>query len=101
MEAWLNTEIKSFAYPNGDYDERDLELLSENNYQIAFTTNPALETDDLGIYEVPRVSINTKGGKYENISRMLGLWHQYVQPVQQRFKSDRKNISVQVIDQYS
>ena len=101
LEAWLNTEIKSFAYPNGDYDERDLELLSENNYQIAFTTNPALETDDLGIYEVPRVSINTKGGKYENISRMLGLWHQYVQPVQQRFKSDRKNISVQVIDQYS
>lgn len=101
LESWLNTEVKSFAYPNGDYDERDLKLLSDNNYQMAFTTNPVLENHELGIYEMPRVSINTKGGKYENISRMLGLWHHYIQPIQHKFKSDHKKVSIQVIDQYS
>ena len=101
LEAWLNTEIKSFAYPNGDYDERDLEFLKKNNYQMAFTTNPEVENDQLGIYEIPRISINTKGGKFENISRMLGLWHKYIQPIQKKLKSDNKKVSVQVIDQYS
>ncbi len=101
LEAWLSTEIKSFAYPNGDYDDRDLEFLKENNYKMAFTTNPLVENDLQSIYEIPRISINTKGGKYENISRILGLWHQYIQPVHQRFKTDRKKVSICVIDQYS
>lgn len=101
LESWLNTEIKSFAYPNGDYDERDVKLLRNNGYKMAFTTNPNLTEENIGVYEIPRVSVNTKGGKYENISRMLGLWHQYIQPVQLKLKSDKKTIVVQIIDQYS
>lgn len=101
LESWLNTEIKSFAYPNGDYDERDVKLLRKNDYKMAFTTNPNLTKENIGVYEIPRVSVNTKGGKYENISRILGLWHQYIQPVQLKLKSDKKTIVVQIIDQYS
>ncbi|MFA9370778.1 MAG: polysaccharide deacetylase family protein [Labilibaculum antarcticum] len=101
LESWLNTKINSFAYPNGDYDERDFEFLRKNGYEMAFTTNPNLTQENMGAYEIPRVSINTMGGKYENISRMLGLWHQYIQPLQLILKSDKKTLVVQIIDQYS
>jgi peptidoglycan/xylan/chitin deacetylase (PgdA/CDA1 family) len=101
LESWLNTEINSFVYPNGDYDERDFEFLRKNGYKMAFTTSPNLTKENIGVYEIPRVSINTMGGKYENISRMLGLWHQYIQPVQLKLKLDKKTLVVQVIDQYS
>jgi len=98
---WLQTDINSFAYPNGDYDERDFEFLKINDYKMAFTTSPNLMKENIGVYEIPRVSINSKGGKYENISRLLGLWHQYVQPVQLKLKSEKKTFVVQIMDQYS
>ncbi|WP_461642058.1 polysaccharide deacetylase family protein [Labilibaculum euxinus] len=100
LESWLKTEINSFAYPNGDYDERDFEFLKKNGYKMAFTTSPDLSRKNNGMYEIPRVSINTKGGKYENIARMLGLWHQYIQPLQLKLKSENRKVSVQIIDQY-
>jgi len=86
LERWLNTKISSFAFPNGNYGERDLNLLKKHGYKMAFTTNPNLMNRG-SVYEIPRVSINTKGGRYENICRMLGLWHQYVQPLQLKLKS--------------
>lgn len=101
LEGWLKTEINSFAYPNGDYDKRDLEFLKKNGYKMAFTTSPDLSQENIGVFEIPRISINTKGGKYENISRMLGLWHQYIQPLQFKLKSDKRKVHVQIIDSYS
>lgn len=101
LETWLNTKITSFAYPNGDYDKRDFELLKKNGYQIAFTTNPDITSKNISLLETPRISMNTDGGNNENISRMLGLWHQYIQPLQYKFKSNQKHVTVEVIDQYS
>ncbi|RUT77878.1 polysaccharide deacetylase family protein [Ancylomarina longa] len=86
LERWLNTSINSFAFPNGDYDARDLNLLREHGYKMAFTTNPNLLNRG-SVFEMPRISMNTKGGRYENICRMLGLWHKYVKPIQIRLKS--------------
>lgn len=79
LEKWLDTEIQSFSYPNGDFDQRDINLLKECGYKMAFTTNPNLSiTGDA--FQIPRVSINSNGGTYENIARMLGVWHRFVQP---------------------
>lgn len=101
LENWLQTDINSFAYPNGDYDKRDLKFLKKNGYKMAFTTSPDLSQENIGVYEIPRVSINTKGGKYENISRMLGLWHRYIQALQIKLKSNKRKVYVQIIDSYS
>ncbi|PKQ63107.1 hypothetical protein BZG02_10095 [Labilibaculum filiforme] len=101
LETWLSTKINSLAYPNGDYEERDWKLLKKDGYKMAFTTSPNLSRENIGEYEIPRISMNTMGGKFENIARMLGLWHQYIQPLQLKLKSNRKRESIQIIDQYS
>lgn len=82
LEEWLGVEIKSFSFPNGDYNARDLKLLLNYNYRMAFTVNPELSSESTSVYQIPRISINSNGGKYENIARLLRLWHKYVQPVQ-------------------
>jgi len=79
LEKWLDTEIQSFSYPNGDFDQRDINLLKECGYKMAFTTNPNLSIAG-DAFQIPRVSINSNGGTYENIARMLGVWHRFVQP---------------------
>jgi peptidoglycan/xylan/chitin deacetylase (PgdA/CDA1 family) len=86
LEDWLSTEIKSFSFPNGDYNNRDLTLLEENNYKMAFTVSPELNSNTVSAYQIPRVSINSKGGKFENIARMLRIWHRFVQPIQEKHK---------------
>lgn len=84
LEEWLSVEINSFSFPNGDYDQRDLSLLKKYNYKMAFTVNPELNSNFISEFQIPRVSINSNGGKYENIARMLRVWHKFVQPLQQK-----------------
>jgi peptidoglycan/xylan/chitin deacetylase (PgdA/CDA1 family) len=90
LEKWLNTSVNSFSYPNGDYNKRDMDLLRKSNYKMAFTTSSDVIKDRIDTYQIPRISINTKGGVYENIARMLGLWDQYITPIHSRLKSERK-----------
>ncbi|RKE04308.1 polysaccharide deacetylase family protein [Marinifilum flexuosum] len=84
LEEWLSVEINSFSFPNGDYNQRDLDLLKKYNYKMAFTVNPELNLNFISEFQIPRVSINSNGGKYENIARMLRVWHKFVQPLQQK-----------------
>ncbi|MCY1633408.1 polysaccharide deacetylase family protein [Marinifilum sp. D737] len=84
LEEWLSVEINSFSFPNGDYNQRDLDLLKKYNYKMAFTVNPELNSNFISEFQIPRVSINSNGGKYENIARMLRVWHKFVQPLQQK-----------------
>ncbi|WP_421918788.1 polysaccharide deacetylase family protein [Marinifilum sp.] len=84
LEEWLDIKIKSFSYPNGDFNQRDIALLKEYEYQMAFTTEPDLDNGRISVYQIPRVSINSNGGTYENIARMLRVWHKFVQPLQQK-----------------
>lgn len=86
LNSYLDTNIQSLSFPNGDYDERDLRLLKKNDYKMAFTTSVNVCNDIIDHYEIPRISINSMGGKYENISRMLGLWNQFIQPVHFRLR---------------
>lgn len=84
LEEWLSVEINSFSFPNGDYNQRDLGLLKKYNYKMAFTVNPELNSTFISEFQIPRVSINSNGGKYENIARTLRVWHKFVQPLQQK-----------------
>ncbi len=77
LEKWLQTEVHSFSYPNGDFNEKDLKLVKQAGFQMAFSTNTNLSATE-SVYEIPRISINTKGGAWENIARALGLWSRFV-----------------------
>ena len=76
LESWLKYSINSFAYPNGNYTEREIEILKQSNYNIAFTTVPEYitPTNISSIYEIPRFDVLENVSFVENVCRMTGLW---------------------------
>lgn len=78
LEKWLNKNIVHFAYPNGTYSQREMEILKICGYQMAFTTNPKYITrrNISQAYAIPRVDILETVSFSENICRMTGLWFQ-------------------------
>ncbi len=76
LEQWLRKEVNSFSYPNGDYSQREIELIKKAKFDIAFTGSPGYLTKQglIEMYEVPRFEILESASFAENICRMTGVW---------------------------
>ena len=80
IERWIKKPVVSFAYPNGDYGEREIQYLKDAGYRMAFTTNPKyVRRQEINrIYEVPRFEVIENISKSEAVCRMLGLWQRFI-----------------------
>ena len=58
LEDKLSTQITSFCYPYGDYDEKIKDLVVEAGYKYAFTTKEGSLEDSENLYEIKRISIS-------------------------------------------
>lgn len=76
LEKTLGRKINGFAYPNGSYSNREIELLKQYDYEYAFTTRSAfLKPKDLqNRFELPRFEVLDKVSFAENICRISGIW---------------------------
>lgn len=76
LQSILDNTIDSFAYPNGDFSNREVSYLNDTGYKLAFTTKPALITKNNinELYTLPRFGMLEDASIYENICRMTGVW---------------------------
>jgi poly-beta-1,6-N-acetyl-D-glucosamine N-deacetylase len=76
LEGWLQKPITQFAYPNGDYTEREIRYLHEAGYEIAFSTEAdyVYSNKHHDIYQIPRFDVLEEVSFTENICRMTGIW---------------------------
>ena len=76
LEDKTGERLLAFSYPNGDFGEREVKAVENAGYKIAFTTKAkAIDTTSPGnIFLIPRKAINTYGGKYENLAKIIGVW---------------------------
>ncbi|MDW3095264.1 MAG: polysaccharide deacetylase family protein [Gammaproteobacteria bacterium] len=62
LENILNKKLKFFAYPNGqadkDYDERHMQFVEEAGFNAALTTNNGVIDKSMGMFDLPRISID-------------------------------------------
>lgn len=79
IEKWLDIKVNSFAYPNGDYSNREIECLKELNFSSAYTTEPAYLTQERlqKIYQLPRFCVFEGISQAEAICRMTGVWQRF------------------------
>lgn len=76
LEKIINKPVKYFAYPNGNYGLREIEILKDNGYTAAFSTI----TDYIKIssidktFQYPRFEILENVSFAENICRITGVW---------------------------
>ncbi|MFD2148291.1 polysaccharide deacetylase family protein [Mucilaginibacter antarcticus] len=76
IEKWIGKQINSFAYPNGSYGTREVEILRKLNYDIAYTTQqvPLTKERIKNTLELPRFIVIEKISNAEALCRMLGVW---------------------------
>lgn len=76
LENWLKKDISHFAYPNGLYNEREINFLKESGYKTAYTTIPQYITVEnfKELYSLPRFDVLENISFSENICRMTGAW---------------------------
>ena len=76
LESWIGKEVGYFAYPNGDYGVREIQILKESNYRLAFSIQEQYLTPDAlkEPYSIPRFCFVEGASFSENICRLLGIW---------------------------
>lgn len=60
IEERLGKRVRSFAYPNGDWDERARELVQRAGYDCAFTTRPGWFRAGQDLYSVRRILLDER-----------------------------------------
>ncbi len=76
IEEWINKEVKYFAYPNGDYSNREISFLKRFGYTLAFSTEQEYLTKQKlsRPYSLPRFMMVESASFEENICRIVGVW---------------------------
>ena len=62
LEKLLGIECSHFSYPNGDYTEREIEIVKASGFQSARTTNIGWNTLETGPYQLKTVPIADDAG---------------------------------------
>jgi poly-beta-1,6-N-acetyl-D-glucosamine N-deacetylase len=98
LKAWTGREIDFFAYPNGDYTPREIQVLQELGYKMAFTVQPDFLTQERLRYnfELPRFEVIEGASFAEAICRMTGVWEPVMLSIRRmlRIKRNKSHTSV-------
>lgn len=76
LEKWTGKQVKHFAYPNGDFSNREISFLKRYGYTLAFTTEQKYLTREklANRYRLPRFMMVENATFEENICRIVGVW---------------------------
>lgn len=78
LEELVGYSIDVFSYPNGNVGQREINALKDAGYRYAFTTKAdAFNVEDYNPFLLPRMAMNTHGGKYDNLAKLTGIWYRF------------------------
>jgi peptidoglycan/xylan/chitin deacetylase (PgdA/CDA1 family)/SAM-dependent methyltransferase len=74
LEGCLGRPVSAFSYPYGDYSARDVEIVRQAGFEIAFSTVEEAATPACDRLQVPRVTVGGGNGAdlERTITRLLG-----------------------------
>src|SRR5205823_400641 len=74
LEREHGLKIYALAYPNGDYSDRDVELLQKAGYTCGLTLDPGFNDFQTDPFRLRRVALPDDAGINEVIVKTSGLW---------------------------
>lgn len=96
LEDWLGREVDCFAYPNGDYGQREMKVLRDLDYRLAFSSKPQYLTEERlkDCLELPRFGFLEGASFAENICRMVGVWQPLVLKIQRLYNLNNNKAAI-------
>jgi len=85
IEKWINKEIYSFAYPNGNFAGREKDILEQSGYELATTCENKFISIKDDLYFIPRFLAMNEGYLIENLCHMLGIWNPVIIKIKKLF----------------
>jgi poly-beta-1,6-N-acetyl-D-glucosamine N-deacetylase len=88
LQNWTGQCIDYFAYPNGNYSEREARIVSETGFKLAFSVRTEYLTKENlhRKYEIPRFEVIENASFAETICRMTGVWEPFIFRARNLFK---------------
>lgn len=74
LERDYGLNINAFAYPNGDYNTRDINLVKKAGYECALTIDGGYNTPKVDMFRLRRVRLHDVAGVDELIVKASGFW---------------------------
>ena len=74
LEKWTKKEVNYFAYPNGDYNLRDIDMLRKMKYKMAYNIKPNKIDFNTDLFQIPRIAIDDNRSFLENRAKMYSTW---------------------------
>ena len=75
LENKLNLSINGFAYPNGDYTEREIKYVIESGYSYAVTADPGFNNCRRNLFKLKRFSCPGNADINVLFLKTTGVWH--------------------------
>lgn len=74
LKEKFNLDVNSFSYPNGDYSDRDIQLLKQAGYQCGVTVDYGFNSINSDLFKLKRIDVNDAGDLNELIVKSSGVW---------------------------
>jgi peptidoglycan/xylan/chitin deacetylase (PgdA/CDA1 family) len=74
LEARFGLNIYAMAYPNGDYSDREIEIVRSAGYQCALTLDGGFNETNTDLLRLQRIPIYDQADLNELIVKASGLW---------------------------
>lgn len=74
LEGLLGTPVTAFAFPNGDYCERDIQLARKAGYRCALTVDFGFNRRGADPYRLKRLSVDDAGDVDALSAKVSGVW---------------------------
>lgn len=72
LEDKLGTVVKSFAYPNGNYGQREVELVEQAGYRHAVTVKPGANRGRIDGFQLRRTEVTDRDSELEFAAKLDG-----------------------------
>jgi peptidoglycan/xylan/chitin deacetylase (PgdA/CDA1 family) len=74
LESNYSLHVYAFAYPNGDYSDREIALVKKAGYTCALSCDPGFNGASTAIFKLKRINMNYNSDINELLVRACGLW---------------------------
>ena len=74
LQALLGHDVYALAYPNGDYSDRDIELVRDAGYCVGLTTDPGVNRQSADPLKLRRISVGDEDDLPTLLAKASGLW---------------------------
>jgi peptidoglycan/xylan/chitin deacetylase (PgdA/CDA1 family) len=74
LERRFGLDVYAFAYPNGEYTERDAQIAREAGYRCALAVGGRTNGDSADLYALRRIAVDDHDGIDELVVKASGVW---------------------------